>query len=234
MGRFLVVAAVVTIVLAWPSSARAVDARSVAREFARVTFEARRQLLTVREAPGDPGAAVRAAARACEADWAARPDERAEELFRFYDTAMSAPLWPEERPSMERWVTALHQVRGAGALPSLRDARRRLKGDLVYIDKLFSEPIDACAEVRAWRASGWTAARPPQLARLHALRLERERHVDGRRVDLYRGGRFVQRLGGRLGREVYQDIWFGIGRPDNLDHCDPALIAIEPEEAFCG
>ena len=85
-----------------------------------------------------------------------------------------------------------------------------------------------------WRAANWGDVRPPQLARLHAARLRREREARRRRAELYRGARFVQRLGGSAGREAYELVLGGLARPSNLNDCDPVVIAIDPEEAFCG
>jgi hypothetical protein len=83
-----------------------------------------------------------------------------------------------------------------------------LKAELAFVDALFAEPVDACAEVRAWRAAGWEK-RPPQVARILGLRTEARRHSREWRVALTRGGEFVRRLG-------------------------DVLLAIDEEEGFCG
>ena len=53
-------------------------------------------------------------------------------------------------------------------------------------------------------------------------------------MTLFRAGDTVKRRAGALGRRAYEDIWTGIGPPDRGDYCDDVLIAIDPEEAFCG
>ena len=147
------------------------DADSAARGFARASIQARERPTAGREAEADPAVPVRAALKTCIDDWAARPEQRVVELRQFYDVTVTAPLWALERPPLAAWVAELMRVRGIGALPSLRDGRRVLRAQLAYTDSLYAEPIDACGEVKAWRASGWGERRPPQLARLHRIQV---------------------------------------------------------------
>jgi hypothetical protein len=232
MARLLALTAVLAVVLvARPAvAAPQTDARSAARGFANATSKASKQLHPVRdEALAAP---MIAALHACLDDWAARPERLTNEVFAFYEVVIAAPLWPVERPPQAQWVADLGRVRGVGALPSLRDARRTLKAQLAYVDALYAEPVDACAEVRAWRAADWKK-RPPQVARILRLRTEAGRHAREWRAGLGGGGRFIRRLGGAVGRKVYEDVWMGIGRPYAIDTCDEVLLAVNPEEGFC-
>ena len=126
------------------------------------------------------------------------------------------------------------RVRGIGALRTLRDGRRVLRAQLAYTDALYAEPVDACGEVKAWRASGWGERRPRQIARLHRIHVHAGQHARRHEVTLFRAGDTVKRRAGALGRRAYEDIWLGIGPPDRGDDCDDVLIAIDAEEAFCG
>lgn len=210
------------------------DADRAARGFALASISARERLTAVREIEDDPAVAVRAALKACIDDWAARPEERVVELRQFYDVVVTAPLWERERPPAATWVEQLKRIRGIGALRSLRDGRRALRAQLAYTDALYAEPVDACGEVKAWRASGWGEQRPPQLARLHAIQVRARRHFRQREVALFRAGDTVKRRAGAVGRRAKEDIWLGIQPPDRGDYCDDVLIAIDSEEAFCG
>jgi hypothetical protein len=135
---------------------------------------------------------------------------------------------------MAEWVAELERVRGIGAVRSLRDGRRVLRAQLAYTDSLYAEPIDACGEVKAWRASGWDERRPRQIERLHRIQVRARRHARRYEVTLFRAGDTVKRRAGSLGRRAYEDIWLGIGPPDRGDYCDEVLITIDAEEAFCG
>jgi hypothetical protein len=192
------------------------------------------RLDSIRSSQEDAATAARTAMHACLDDWAARPEKRTDELTDFYDVVTSAPLWPAQRPVQAGLVEAVDHVRGVGRYRSLRDGRRVLHDQLARLDRLYSEPIDACVEVSAWRASGWGDDRPPHIALVHRLVTGARRHLRRQEVVLGRAATFVRHHGGKLGRRVYPLVWAGIEAPDNRDNCDDVLVAIAPDESFCG
>ncbi len=60
------------------------------------------------------------------------------------------------------------------------------------------------------------------------------RHNRREEVLLYRTVRFLRRHGGTPGRRLDPPVWVGIAAPDNRDNCDDVLVAVAPEESFCG
>ena len=44
----------------------------------------------------------------------------------------------------------------------------------------------------------------------------------------------MRRHGGKAGRRLDPPVWLGIEAPANRDNCDDVLVAVAPEEAFCG
>ena len=202
--------------------------------FAQAVLTADAQLRATRDAQEDAATAARVAQHACLDDWAARPERLTEELTYFYDVVTSAPLWPAERVAQAQLVETVNHVRGVGKYRPLRDGRRILRDQLAHLDRLYSQPIDACAEVKAWRASGWGEQRPPQIERVHRLVTAARRHFRRQEVFLYRAVTFLHRHGGKTGRRVHAPIWLGIEAPDNRDNCDVVLIVVAPEDSFCG
>ena len=81
---------------------------------------------------------------------------------------------------------------------------------------------------------GLGRARPPQIARVHRLVVAGRRHFRREEVLLYRTVRFLRRHGGAPGRRLDPPVWVGIAAPDNRDNCDDVLVAVAPEESFCG
>jgi len=210
------------------------EAHDASVGFARAALTARSQLATVRDQQEDAATAARNATHACLDDWAARPERLTEELTDFYDVVTSAPLWPGRRPAQAQLVETVDHVRGVGKFRPLRDGRRILRGQLAHLDSLYSQPIDGCAEVKAWRASGWGEDRPPQIARVHRLVTGARRHSRREEVFLFRAVDFMRRHGGTVGRSLDPPVWVGIEAPGNRDNCDDVLVAVAPEEAFCG
>jgi hypothetical protein len=210
------------------------EARDASIGFARAASTAYSELRVVTRSQEDAATAARTATHACLEDWAARPERLTEELTDFYDVVTSAPLWPAQRPAHAKLVDTVNHVRGVGKYRPLRDGRRVLRRQLAYLDRLYSQPIDACAEVKAWRASGWGAPRPPQIGRVHRLVTTLRRHSRRQEVVLYRAVTFVRRHGGKVGRRLDAPVWFGIEAPDNRDNCDDVLVVVAPEESFCG
>jgi hypothetical protein len=192
-----------------------------------------RRRIAVQQRP-QSATASRTALHACLDDWAARPERLTEELLDVYDTATTAPLWPAERPPQAAMVETVRQIRGVGRYRPLRDGRRVLRAQLAYLDDLYAQPIDACAEVKAWRATGWGAQRPPQIARIHRVVVAARREFRAHERTIYQTSQFLKRHGGKLGREIDESVWLGLERPDNRDNCDDVLVAVAPEEAFCG
>jgi hypothetical protein len=199
-------------------------------EFARAVMTADAQVRKVRRGQEEAATAARTALHACLDDWKARPDEYTEELLTFYDVATTAPLWPAERPAAAQLVEKLAAIKGAGRYTPLRVARRTLRRQLARLDAVYGEPIDACAEVKAWRAAAWKA-RPPAIARIHRLIPGPPGHHDDRL--LYRAQEFVARHAPAWGRRLRRLVWEGVSAPQNRDNCDDVLIALAPDEAFC-
>jgi hypothetical protein len=205
------------------------------QEYARAALTSITQVRTIQRSEEDVAEAARQGPHACLEDWAARPEALTEELLTFYDVVTSAPLWPAERPPQAALVAAVDRTRGIGTYGPLRKGRRLLRAQLAFIDELYSQPIDACAEVKAWRASGWAlGARPPQIARVHRViaRTRKELRDSDRRM--FHTIDFIRRHAATLGNRLLRQVWIGIEPPENRDNCDDVLVAVAPEEAFCG
>ena len=196
--------------------------------FARAAHTARSQLSTIQDQQEDAATAARTAMHACLDDWAARPEKRTAELTDFYDVVTSAPLWPAERPAQAQLVETVDHVRGVGRYRPLRDGRRILHDQLAHLDRLYSTPIDGCAEVKAWRAAGWGEDRPPQIARVHRLVTGARRHSRRQEVLIFSAVEFLRRHGGKAGRGLDPPVWLGIEAPGNRDNCDDVLVAVNP------
>jgi hypothetical protein len=210
-------------------------AAEAAQGFAGATVAAGERLRLIRDRAFEIGEPDVVAAKRCLADWRAAPQARRDELFRFYEIAVSRAVFAAEEPAFARWLDDLDAVPGVGTIGPLRDARRALARQLAFVRGVFANVNDPCAAVGAWRSAGWRdSTEPPIMVDVRRSLMAGRRAGSAWSRAILRGARLLERRGGPIGRRGAVQMRTGIGLPDVFDTCEPVLIVLAPDEVFCG
>lgn len=231
----MVAVLIVSLAAAGPADAARPGAGTAARGYAKATLKEKAALNKAQIKSKNASKPIIESLHACTEDFATAPDEHEAELRFFYSVAVSAPLWAAQRSLQTTWLKDLKRTTSISSWATLRTARSALAAQLAYVESLYAQPIDACAEIRAWRAEGWgIEQRPAQLARLHPLEAFGTGHRKAWDRAHIRAALFVAKHGGSAGNKASENVYYGITAPIGLDYCDPVYRSIEGPDPICG